>query len=53
STRLTKGEEYPDQGQDYFEERYRERVVRQLSQRAEKLGLKLITIPETVRTNHY
>jgi transposase len=46
-TLLTKGEEYTDQGQDYFEERYRERVVRQLSLRAEKLGLKLITIPET------
>jgi len=46
-TLLTKGEEYTDQGQDYFEERYRERVVRQLSQRAEKLGLKLITIPQT------
>ena len=23
---LTKGEEYTDRGQDYFEERYRERV---------------------------
>jgi transposase len=41
-TLLTKGEEYTDQGQDYFEQRYRERVVRQLSQRAEKLGLKLV-----------
>jgi hypothetical protein len=33
-TLLTKGEEYTDQGQDYFEERYRERVIRQISQRA-------------------
>lgn len=41
-TMLTKGEEYTDQGQDYYEERYRERVVRQLSQRAEKLGMKLV-----------
>ena len=41
-TMLTKGEQYTDQGQDYFEERYREKVVRQLSQRAEKLGLKLV-----------
>ena len=24
---LTKGEEYTDQGQDYYEERYRERVL--------------------------
>ncbi len=45
-TMLTKGEEYTDQGQDYFEERYRERVVRQLSLRAEKLGLKLVANPE-------
>ena len=41
-TMLTKGEEYTDQGQDYYEERYRQRVLRQLSQRAEKLGLKLV-----------
>ncbi|MDP1773864.1 MAG: hypothetical protein Q8L15_16450 [Methylobacter sp.] len=41
-TMLTKGEEYTDQGQDYYEERYRERVLRQLSQRAEKLGMKLV-----------
>ncbi len=41
---LTKGEEYTDQGQDYFEERYRERVVRQLQKRAEKLGLRLTPV---------
>jgi transposase len=41
-TMLTKGEEYTDQGQDYYEERYRERVLRHLSQRAAKLGMKLI-----------
>lgn len=40
-TMLTKGEEYTDQGQDYFEEGYRERVLRQLSIRAEKMGMKL------------
>jgi transposase len=39
---LTRGEEYTDQGQDYFEERYRQRVLRQLSARAEKLGMKLV-----------
>ncbi len=39
---LTKGEQYTDQGQDYYEERYHERVLRQLSKRAEKLGMKLI-----------
>ena len=41
-TMLTKGEEYTDQGQDYYEERYRQRVLRQLAQRAEKLGMKLV-----------
>lgn len=41
-TMLTKGEEYTDQGQDYFEQRYRERVLRQLSIRAEKMGMKLV-----------
>lgn len=40
-TMLTKGEEYTDQGQDYFEERYRERVLHHLAKRAEKFGLKL------------
>jgi transposase len=41
-TMLTKGEEYTDQGQDYYEERYRERVLRQLALRAEKMGMKLV-----------
>ena len=44
-TLLTKGEEYTDQGQDYFEERYRERVIRQISQRAAKLGLSVVPTP--------
>ena len=39
---LTKGQEYVDQGQDYYEERYRERVMRQLTQRAKKMGMKLV-----------
>ena len=43
-TMLTKGEEYVDQGQDYYEERYRQRVLRQLSMRAEKLGMKMVAI---------
>ncbi len=45
-TMLTKGEEYTDQGQDYYEERYRERVLRQLSKRAEKLGMQLVATPQ-------
>ena len=43
-TMLTRGEEYTDQGQDYFEERYRERVLRALSQRATKLGMHIVPI---------
>lgn len=43
---LTRGEEYTDQGQDYYEERYRERVLRALSQRAAKLGMKMVAIEQ-------
>ncbi len=43
-TMLTKGEEYTDQGQDYYEERYRERALRALSQRAAKLGMQMVPI---------
>ena len=43
---LTKGEAYTDQGQDYYEERYRERVLRALSQRAAKLGMKMVPIEQ-------
>jgi transposase len=41
-TLLTQGQDYTDQGQDYFEERYRERVIRQISLRAAKLGLSVV-----------
>jgi hypothetical protein len=41
-TLLTKGEQYTDQGQNYYEQRYRERVIRQLTKRAEQLGLALV-----------
>jgi transposase len=44
---LIKGEEYTDQGQAYYEERYRERVLRQLSQqRANKLGMQFVAAPQ-------
>jgi transposase len=46
-TMLTKGQEYTDQGQDYYEQRYHERVLRQLSQRAQKLGMKLVPTQQT------
>ena len=43
---LTKGEKYTDQGQNYYEERYRERVLHHLSKRAEKLGMNLVPTPQ-------
>ena len=39
---LTKGQEYTDQGQDYYEERYRQRVLHNLNQRAQQLGMTLV-----------
>ena len=45
-TMLTKGEEYTDQGQDYYEERYCQRVMYHLAKRAEKLGFQLTPIPD-------
>ena len=43
---LTKGQEYTDQGQDYDEERYRERVIRVLSQRAAKPGMQRVPVEQ-------
>ena len=45
-TMLTKGQEYTDQGQVYYEERYRQRVMHHLTKRAEKLGFQLTPIPD-------
>ena len=45
---LTKGEEYTDAGQDYFEERYRERVLRNLTERARKLGMQIVPVTQPV-----
>ncbi len=39
---LTKGQDYVDAGQQYYEERYRERVVQNLSKRAQSLGFQLV-----------
>ena len=33
-------------GQEYYEERYRERVLRALSQRATKLGMQMVPISQ-------
>ena len=46
-TMVTKGEEYVDQGQARYEERYREKVVKSLSRKASQLGFQLVPIPET------
>jgi transposase len=43
---LTEGEEYPDAGQDYFEERYRERVLSNLAKRAKKLGMQIVPVAQ-------
>ena len=42
---LTKGEEYTDRGQAYYDERYRERVLRQLNRRAQNMGMQLVPVP--------
>jgi transposase len=44
-TGLPKGEEYVDQGQAQYEERYRQRVIRTLAKKAEKLGFQLTPVP--------
>jgi transposase len=41
---LTKGTEYIDQGQDYYEERYRQRVVHHLNRKANAMGFRLIPV---------
>jgi len=40
---LTEGEQYTDQGQEYIEERYRERVVHHLVKHAEQRGMRIVT----------
>ncbi len=47
-TLLTKGEEYTDQGQAYYEERHRERVLYHLNKRAEQMGMKLVADPAPI-----
>ena len=40
------GQQYVDQGTEYYETRYREQQIRSLAKRAQKLGLQLVT-PKT------
>jgi transposase len=42
---MTKGQAYADQGQQYYEDRYRERVVQSLTKRAQTLGFQLVPTP--------
>jgi len=43
-TLLTKGTSYVDRGQDYYEERHRQRVVHHLNRRAAAMGFKLMPL---------
>lgn len=45
-TMLTQGEAFVDQGQEHYEEKYRQRVVKSLTKRAEQLGFQLIPVPQ-------
>jgi len=45
-TMLTKGTEYVDKGQEYYEERYRQRVVYNLNKKAAAMGFVLMPAPE-------
>jgi hypothetical protein len=40
---LTKGEDYVDRGEAYFEERHRERVLLSLNRKAAGLGFQLVS----------
>ncbi len=40
-TMLTRGEEYTDQGQEQYEQKHREHMLRNLAKRAEQMGMKL------------
>ena len=43
---LTKGQEYTDQGQDYYEKRYSQHVLHNLKRRAQQLGMTPVsTVP--------
>jgi hypothetical protein len=35
-------DEYVDPGQDYYEQKYRQRVIKNLERRAKEMGLKLV-----------
>ena len=39
---LKYGTEYVDQGQDYYEEKYRERIIKNLHKKANSLGFEMV-----------
>lgn len=45
-TLVTKGEGYVDQGQAHNEEKYRQRVIKNLTKRAQALGFQLMPVSE-------
>jgi transposase len=44
---LTHGQEYTDRGQDYFEERYRQRVLHNLAKKAKAMEMQLVPSDNT------
>ena len=44
---LSHGQEYTDRGQDYFEERYRQRVLHNLAHKAKAMGMQLVPSDNT------
>lgn len=50
-TLLTKGAEYVDQGELYYEERHRQRVLHHLTKRAETMGYSLVPLTASGETN--
>ena len=45
---LTRGTEYVDKGQEYYEQRYRQRIVYNLNKRAAAMGFILTPVPKEV-----
>lgn len=45
-TLITRGDSYVDPGQAHYEEKYRQRVIKNLNKRAEQFGFQLIPVPE-------
>ena len=44
---LTKGQEFVDKGQDFYEEQHRQKSLASLQKRAEKLGMQLVPATES------